>query len=243
MPFPRVFLALLLAAPVTSAIASPECPPARVVAPELPATVTGRDLQGTSVVGMRFDDCGRVTQTRLESTSGHPLLDELAQATVASWVLPERMRVRTEDGWVRQPLRFERPTVVEPQPIKWPRSHRRPRYVEDTSPFPYESVEAAFTALTRSDAVLLNAAYRPVVHSFFRTREAGPREYWLVLHGNRILPTGRLERLAAARFRLEQDGETPVLRVALRCEREPDDCAEIRDFIFRKGFRFARPAR
>ena len=238
----RLLLVLVLAAPVAGA-AAPECPPARVVAPELPAAAADRDLHGVSVVGARFDDCGRVTETRLERSSGHPLLDEAARATVASWVLPMETRAKAVGAWIRQPVRFGRVEVEEPQPIDWPRSHRRPRYVEDSAPFPYASAEDAFVALTQSDAVLLKSAYRPVVHSFFRTRDAGPREYWLVLHGPRVLPNGRLERLAAARYRLETDGGAPVLRIALRCERGPAECERIHRFVFEKGLRFARPRR
>jgi TonB family protein len=242
MPRLRVLLALVLAAPVV-AVAAQECPPARVVAPELPAAAADRDLHGVSVVGARFDDCGRVVETRLERSSGHPLLDEAARATVGSWVLPGEVRAKAVGEWIRQPVRFGRAEVEQPQPIDWPRSHRRPRYVEDAVPFPYASAEDAFVALTQSDAVLLKPAYRPVVHSFFRTRDAAPREYWLVLHGPRVLPNGRLERLAAVRYRLESDGETPVLRIALRCERGPEECARIRSFVFDKGLRFARPRR
>lgn len=238
----RVLLAPVLAAAAMAAAAE-ECPAPRIVAPELPASALGRDLQGISVIGARFDHCGRIVDTRLERSSGHPLLDETAQTTVASWVLPETMRARAVDGWIRQPVRFGRVEVEQPQPIDWPRSHRRPRYVEDSAPFPHASAEEAFVALTQSDAVLLKPAYRPVLHSFFRTRDDGPREYWLVLHGPRVLENGRLERLAAARYRLEHDGETPVLRIALRCERGPEECARIHRFVFEKGLRFARPRR
>lgn len=242
MPFVRVLFALILAVPVIASAAA-DCPPPRVVAPELPASALGRDLQGVSVIGARFDDCGRVVDTRLERSSGHPLLDETAQATVATWVLSEAMRGRATGGWIRQPVRFGRVEVEEPQPIDWPRSHRRPRYVEDSAPFPYASAEEAFVALTQSDAVLLKPAFRPVLHSFFRTRDAGPREYWLVLHGPRVLENGRLERLAAVRYRLGLDGGAPVLRIALRCERGPEECEQIHRFVFEKGLRFARPRR
>ena len=241
MSVARLVFALFLVLPIVAA-ATPDCPPPRMPAPELPDSVAGRDLRGVAVVGARFDDCGRVVETRLDDSSGHPLLDQIARDTVATWVLPAELRARASKGWVRQPLRFGRSVVQEPQPIDWPRSHRRPRYIEEPG-FPYESAEAAFAALMASDAVLLKPASRPVVHSFFRTRDADPREYWLVLHGPRVLPNGRLERLAAVRYRLGHEGDTPVLHVAWRCEREPADCARIRQFVFEKGLRFARPRR
>lgn len=242
MFFLRVLMVLALTSPFAAAKAS-DCPAVRVVAPVLPQAAIDQDMRGVSIVGARLDDCGRVVETRLDGSSGHPVLDEAAQATVASWVVPADVRSRAVAGWIRQPVRFQRADVAQPQPIDWPRSHRRPRYVEDTTPFPYASADEAFLALTQSDAVLLKSVYRPVMHSFFRTRESGPREYWLVLHGGRVLPNGRLERLAAARFRLEQDGETPVLNISFRCERGPEECAEIRSFIFDKGLPFARPRR
>lgn len=53
----------------------------------LPMGVYFQGLQGSVVLSLTMDKSGRVTDTRVLRSSGHPALDELARAAAADWRL------------------------------------------------------------------------------------------------------------------------------------------------------------
>ena len=55
--------------------------------PRLPVGVYFQGLQGSVVLSLTLDKSGRVTDTRVLRSSGHPALDELARDAAASWRL------------------------------------------------------------------------------------------------------------------------------------------------------------
>gem|GEM_PF-969843 len=55
--------------------------------PRLPVGVYFQGLQGSVVLSLTLDKSGRVTDTRVLKTSGHPALDELARDAAANWRL------------------------------------------------------------------------------------------------------------------------------------------------------------
>jgi TonB family protein len=55
--------------------------------PMLPMGVYFQGLQGSVVLSLTMDKSGRVTDTRVLRSSGHPALDELARAAAADWRL------------------------------------------------------------------------------------------------------------------------------------------------------------
>ena len=55
--------------------------------PAFPVGVFYQGLQGSVAVSLIFDQSGRVTNTRVLRSSGHPALDELARAAVLRWRL------------------------------------------------------------------------------------------------------------------------------------------------------------
>ena len=55
--------------------------------PKLPIGVYFQGLQGSVVLSLTLDKSGRVTDTRVLRSSGHPALDELARDAAAGWRL------------------------------------------------------------------------------------------------------------------------------------------------------------
>ena len=55
--------------------------------PRLPMGVYFQGLQGSVVLSLILDKSGRVTDTRVLRSSGHPALDELARDAAANWRL------------------------------------------------------------------------------------------------------------------------------------------------------------
>lgn len=55
--------------------------------PRLPVGVYFQGMQGSVVLSLILDKSGRVTETRVLRSSGHPALDELARDAAANWRL------------------------------------------------------------------------------------------------------------------------------------------------------------
>jgi len=55
--------------------------------PRLPLGIYFQGLQGSVVLSLILDKSGRVTDTRVLRSSGHPALDELARDAAANWRL------------------------------------------------------------------------------------------------------------------------------------------------------------
>src|ERR1700741_152621 len=55
--------------------------------PKLPVGVYFQGLQGSVVLSLTLDKSGRVVDTRILRSSGHPALDELAREAAANWRL------------------------------------------------------------------------------------------------------------------------------------------------------------
>lgn len=55
--------------------------------PRLPVGVYFQGMQGSVVLSLILDKGGRVTDTRVLRSSGHPALDELARDAAANWRL------------------------------------------------------------------------------------------------------------------------------------------------------------
>ena len=76
-------VALLLALPLSTADAKW----LRKDTPRLPMGVYFQGVQGSVVLSLTLDKSGRVTDTRVLRSSGHPALDELAQEAASNWRL------------------------------------------------------------------------------------------------------------------------------------------------------------
>ena len=76
--------------------------------PEYPRLARKRGYQGTVVLEVLVDRNGRVGNLRLFTSSGHPILDRSAMASVKGWLFEPGMKGDKKiDMWVRVPIRFE----------------------------------------------------------------------------------------------------------------------------------------
>ena len=64
--------------------------------PRLPVGVYFQGLQGSVVLSLTLDKSGRVTDTRVLRSSGHPALDELARDAASNWRLSPNSVLSTD---------------------------------------------------------------------------------------------------------------------------------------------------
>jgi len=85
-------VALLLVLPFSSA----EAKWLEKARPAFPVGVFYQGLQGKVILSVLLDKSGRVTDTRVLKSSGHPALDELARAAARKWRLSPDSIVSTD---------------------------------------------------------------------------------------------------------------------------------------------------
>lgn len=241
-------LSMALAVAPTPAVTSDPavCPePVRGV-PRYPIEAMRANLSGVTLVLARIDSCGRVLESRVHTSSGHPQMDEAAHEAVKAWVLSPAERARIGGEWVKLPVKFGGVTTYSPKRVDWPASHRRPRYLADETPISYESVEAFYEAKRHKPGVLLQSPYgtdfRSGTTTIFNEDVEDPAIYWLSYAAMEKGKSIRESTLAVARYRLVEEQGVPVVRVALLCKLEPKPCEDLRAFLL-KGLPIAKPPR
>lgn len=246
-------LAVSAAQEAAPAVATGACPEPRRVLPRYPLKMARANKAGLVLVGARFDDCGRVTETRIDESSGQDLFDAAAREAVARYVLSEKQRAKARDGWVQAPVKFGGFRTVEVREIPWPRSHRKPRYQADDQPLPFDTV-AAFQAARPTEARLVyrepygmvRAASGEVFRTTMAPDKVDPAVFWLEYiiqpppPASPVEPSPRNVYAAIARYRLVEEGGEPVVRLGILCERPEEECQKLRGFLF-QGLPFAKP--
>jgi len=230
------------------------CPVPGTAVPRYPAQRLISDTAGKTIVLARIDDCGRVVEAKVDTGSGYADLDEAALSAANATVLSPAQRAHVPTGWVKLPFSFAGISRVSPVAPDWPSSHRRPRYLPDGEPIGFETIQALQDAkLMRS--VLLKSPYGSAkggkgafVWTSFTQEESNPRHFWLAYMVGTSVPdeTGTQrhvsEVVAMARYRLVEEDGQPVVRLALLCEADGEDCAQISTFLL-EGLPIAKPPR
>lgn len=254
------FALALSASPATAnedaPTAAADCPAPVTVLPRYPIDDLRAGRTGTVVVGARFDDCGRVLETRVERRTGRGKgFAAAARASVEASVLDPAKRASAVDGWAQVEVKFGGVrTVSEVREIPWPRSHRQPRYLPDEQPLPFADIPAFLAAgITDEQGVMrspyasaTDAAGQPV-STHLRPERADPSVFWLSYvvqappPADPVAPRTAARTIAIARYRLVMEGGEPVVRLGLLCERATE-CEQLRAFLL-EGLPFARPPR
>lgn len=252
-----MLLAALLAIAPTEAVAKEpteamNCPSPRVVPPRYPAKQARANKSGLVLVGARFDDCGRVVETRLDKSSGIRAFDESALASVSAYVLSAEQRAKADEGWVQAPVRFGGIRTVVPVDIPWPRSHRKPYYERDEQPFPFESIEAFTQARVDVGDEVYKSPYgmggspgQGLVHTSLVPDKNDPAIFWFrytvqpPLPASPTAPPAGNITVGVARYRLVEEGGKPVVKLAILCERSAEECQRLDAFLF-EGLPFAK---
>lgn len=243
------------AAAGAQAPAEETCPAPYITTPRYPADLARSNRSGSVLIAARIDDCGRVLETRIETSSGFELFDRAAKDAVATYVLSASQRAKARDGWIMVPLRFGGITTHTELPaIPWPDSHRRPRYLPDEQAIPFDDI-AGFEAAEPQDDVLLKQPYFPMrlkdgshVRISVQPDKVEPQVFWLLyvvqppMPTSATAPVGHSTTAAVARYRLVQEDGVPVARVGMLCELDEEACGRVSKFLF-EGLPFAKPRR
>lgn len=210
------------------------CPEPVREAPVYPDDMRQARIQGSLVLDLRVDGCGKVLDAAIAESSGHASFDASALAASRGWVLSRDVIAGAVDGRLRVPLDFKLPQHRSYPYVDnddWPATHRRARYVLEGLPG-YATPEAVLDRHDLQPEVMLTPPYKYVRNMLFRQRGAEPREYWLFIYmGDRAS--------VAARYRLVTENGEPVVRLAFLCEGAEKDCARDRKLVMR-GLPFAK---
>jgi TonB family protein len=210
------------------------CPEPVREAPAYPDDMRRARIQGSLVLDLRVDACGKVLDAAIAESSGHASFDASALAASRGWVLSRDAIAGAVDGRLRVPLDFKLPQHRSYPYVgndDWPATHRRARYVLEGLPG-YATPEAVLNTHDLQPEVMLTPPYKYVRNMLFRQRGAEPREYWLFIYmGDRAS--------VAARYRLVTENGEPVVRLAFLCEGAEKDCARDRKLVMR-GLPFAK---
>lgn len=245
-------LATLLAVAPTTAAVEAICPEPRTVLPRYPVDLARANKSGLVLVGARFDDCGRIVETRIDESSGRKPFDASAEDSVALYVLSPEQRAKAQDGWVQVPVKFGGFRNVEARKIPWPRSHRKPRYLPETQALPFDSIQAFKDAGVTDQSHFLHPPYGRsadasgrIMQTWMHPEKEDPSVFWLKYNIQPPLnasPADRTITAAIARYRLVEEDGVPVVRLGMLCERPADECERLREFLF-KGLPFAKARR
>ena len=255
-------LALAMPAPPVEAPAAEpaqaiaeQCPAPRIVQPRYPLDLARAKKTGLVLVGARFDDCGRILETRIDKSSGRQLFDQSALDSVAKYVLSAEQRAKGPDGWVQVPVKFGGFRNVEARKIPWPRSHRKPVYLPEDQALPFESIEAFRQADVLDTTDFLHPPYGRavdvsggIIQTWMHPEAKDPSVFWLtyIIHSptpaSPTEPHGPSVTAAIARYRLVEEAGVPVVRLGLLCERPADECQRLSEFLM-EGLPFAKARR
>lgn len=232
------------------------CPRPGMVAPSYPVNRLRSGTPGKAIVLARIDDCGRVVEARVETSSGHSDLDAAALDAAKASILSAEQRARVPTGWVKLPFSFVGVSRVTAKAVApdWPATHRRPVYLPDDQPIGFESIQALRDAkLMRG--LWIKSPYASVdlgqgawVTTNFEQETANPRHFWLsynvqtAVAGASGARRHETDTVAMARYRLVEEGGEPVVRLGMLCEASAEECDQISTFLL-QGLPIARPPR
>lgn len=192
------------------------------------------NYKGEVIVAVRFDDCGRVLEAKLQQRSRFKSVNDIAVSSSKSMVLSEEQRMKAVDGWYLRVINFEgrnEPNNFRQKALDWPKSHSNPKYVLDDSAMGFGSVDAANKAISESDKNIVRPPVYQFVHRIVQVDAATGREFWLFISSKGITTV-------AARYRpIIEEGQA-VVKLAMLCELEQSQCDGVRGLLL-KGLSIA----
>jgi TonB family protein len=190
-------------------------------------------VQGNAVLMALVDPNGRVADIKVEKSTGARELDLAAINAVRQWrFIPERKNGVAQAGYARIPIAFSMP---EPSlPNAWPMSYIHPRYVPDTQPMPYTSVDDALRSVTAARVSMEIIPSRESQTFIIRDNKGAVHEWW-------IFTDMDTEFATALRYTFTDAGlpAAPEIKVSALC-REGIAFCDSRVSWFLRGPAFAR---
>lgn len=203
----------------------------------MPPDAIRAKFKGEVIVAVRFDECGRVLEAKLQKRSRFQSINDMAISSSKAMVLSEEQRAKAEGGWYARVISFEgqnEPADVKQKPLDWPKSHGNPRYVPDDGAIGFDSVDLANNATSESDKNIVRPPVYPFVHRIVQVDGATGQEFWLFINSN-----GKTS--VAARYKPIIENSQAVVKLAMLCELEQSQCEAVRGLLM-KGLPMA-PAR
>lgn len=228
-------LSSLVSAPLPAQDAGMACPEPKIAVPRYPPDAVRAARQGAVMVEGRVDECGRVVEARIRKATRHSDLNDAALAAAQESILPADRRAGAVDGWIAWPIDFKVDSSQASRPVDWPRTHRRARYVLDAPLDPAVSVAALKAEKREMMPNTLRPPVLPLRHEFRQVRDGDEVAFWL------FLSDGHGVAKLAARYRTVIEDDGPVVRVAMRCEFETHECADLQRVLVQRGLPMAKP--
>ncbi len=232
-------LLALLPLPAAAQQAGDACPPTSAQdnrAPFYPPSELWRLLGYTVNVIIQVDGCGRVTDARIDRSSGVPALDETALAAARRWTIAPEYR-----GQPRYRLPFAFEPLPEAMPAQAGRRQRDPFFDERSS-------GRVAPPATDTDGALPGYIADPYPIGFLQIPEAiatiGPlallrrygrqANFWL--HDEEGLSLFQLEGTMLVRNRLVSDGRRRFVVTSVLCGNDLEACRQsLADLRARRG--------
>ncbi|WP_342315412.1 TonB family protein [Lysobacter sp. FW306-1B-D06B] len=203
------------AADTKSATSCVPAPPIR--APAYPPDLAIKGINGTVVLTLIIDDCGRVLDAKVK-TPDRPTFNKAALASVKGASVVPSLTTKPQAGETDYTVSFNmNPQRYEYREIDWPKSHARPRYELQPSDAEFADAAAVDAAFPFDPANSWKPPYPGVRSRFIQTGTPEAREFWLVIFKDR-------EPNLAAHYRpVMKDGE-PVVQLSVLCSDTAANC-------------------
>ncbi len=229
---PSVVVAEELVVPASGSV----CPAPREMKPRFPAQALRDNRNGEVLLETRFDDCGRALDVLVKKSSGRKDLDAAATAAIKESIFSEAEREAAIDGKLERKFAFTVDWNQYYEQVDWPKTHKKPRYIIDEQPVPFESVAVAKSTIKDSEV----GAHRPFIiqlrHEFMQVNTPAGSEFWLFLFGKSGEPA------VAARYRPVIEAKKPIVKLAVKCELDQKVCSDIQSMLM-NGLPFARASK
>jgi TonB family protein len=183
------------------------------VSPKFPGFDAIYSLGGRGVLDVTIASNGAITNMYIERTSGHREHDDSALEAVRQWQFTPGSRQGTRVGSVvRIPVNFNpQPSGEAPHNRLWPEAYAHPRYVADSSPIGYSSVDGAFEQVP-ADAHRSHQGAHPIEQLLVHDAHGQLVQWWIFTD----LDT---PNAMATRLVFGGTADDPVVAVASLCTR------------------------
>jgi TonB family protein len=190
-------------------------------------------IQGEAVLMVLVNPDGQAADIKVEKSAGARELDRAAINAVRQWrFIPGRKSGVAQAGYARIPISFgmEEPSL----PNAWPMSYIHPRYVLDTQPMPYASVDDALLSVTAARGSMEIIPSRKSQTFIVRDDKGAVHEWWIFMDMD-------TEYATALRYTFTDSGmpAAPEIKVSSLCRGGAAFC-DNRASWFMRGPAFAR---
>lgn len=188
-------------------------------------------IQGTAVLMVLVTPDGQVTSVRVDKSAGDRQLDRAAINAARQWhFIAGRKNGVAVPGYARIPVNFSMEHYSLPN--DWPTNYIHPRYVLDTQPMPYASVDDALLAVSTARVPMSIIPSRESQTFIILDNKGSVHEWW-------IFADMDTEYATAIRYVFAGTPAAPEIKVSALCRGGASFCDSRAPWLLR-GPVFAR---